>query len=247
MAVSDMQLSGFEGRVAAVTGAGKGIGRTIADSLVAQGARTAYLDVVDPENPEELEQEPKAMFVHCDVSDEGSVDEAFSTVEGEWGPASILVNNAGIFRITAIEDTGVDEWNQMLSINLTGAFLCSKRVLPGMREAGYGRIVSIGSSAGKTGGSKNMAHYAASKAGVMALAKSIASEYAAYGVTSNALAPALINTDMVAGISDLKDRIPVGRLGEPEDVARAVLFLASEASSFITAEVMDVNGGFLID
>ncbi|MEE9472746.1 MAG: SDR family NAD(P)-dependent oxidoreductase, partial [Acidimicrobiia bacterium] len=136
MAVSDMQLSGFEGRVAAVTGAGKGIGRTIADALVAQGARTAYLDLVEPADLAVIEEESKTLFVNCDVSDEASVDEAFSTIEAAWGPVAILVNNAGIFRITAIEDTGVDEWNQMLSVNLTGAFLCSKRVLPGMREAG---------------------------------------------------------------------------------------------------------------
>lgn len=247
MAVSDMKLSGFTGRVAAVTGAGKGIGRVIADALVAQGARTAYLDLADPTDHAALEEAPDAMYVRCDVSDESSVDRAFATVEATWGSVSILVNNAGIFRIASIEDTDLDSWNQMLSINLTGAFLCSKRVLPAMREAGFGRIISIGSSAGKTGGSKNMAHYAASKAGVMALAKSIASEYAAYGVTSNALAPALINTDMVSGIADLADRIPVGRLGEPEDVARAVLFFAAQESSFITAEVMDINGGFLID
>ena len=247
MGLAEMRMGGFEGKVAAVTGAAKGIGRTIADALVEQGATTAYLDVIDPDAIESLDEPNRAMYVQCDVSDPRSVDDAFSAIEAAWGRVSILVNNAGIFRIQSIEDTSVEAWNQMLTINLTGTFLCSKRVLPGMRDAGYGRIVSIGSSAGKTGGSKNMAAYAASKAAVMTLAKSIASEYAAYGITSNALAPALINTDMVAGIADLKDAIPVGRLGEPEDVARAVLFLASEGSSFITAEVMDVNGGFLVD
>lgn len=247
MALDQLRIPGFRGRVAAVTGAAKGIGRTIADALVHQGASTAYLDVTDPENPEAIEEEPCAMYVRCDVSNPDSVDAAFSTIEDAWGPVSILVNNAGIFRIQSLEETDLEAWERMLRVNLTGAFLCSKRVLPAMRETGYGRIVSIGSSAGKTGGSKNMAAYAASKAGVMVLAKSIASEYAAYGITSNALAPALINTDMVAGIADLKDSIPVGRLGEPEDVAHAVLFFASEGSSFITAEVMDVNGGFLVD
>ena len=247
MTLEELQMPGFEGRVAAVTGAGKGIGRTVADALVGQGALTAYLDIAPPERPDAIADEQRATYVPCDVSDPSSVDDAFTKIEQTWGPVSILVNNAGIFRIQALEDTDLESWEQMLRINLTGTFLCTKRVLPGMREAGYGRVVSIGSSAGKTGGSKNMAAYGASKAAVMAFAKSVASEYAAYGITSNALAPALINTDMVAGIADLKDAIPVGRLGEPEDVARAVLFLASEGSSFITAEVMDVNGGFLVD
>ena len=198
MALDQLRIPGFTGRVAAVTGAAKGIGRTIANALVNQGALTAYLDVIGPENPEAVEEEPCAMYVRCDVSDPASVDAAFSTIEDAWGPVSILVNNAGIFRIQSLEETDLEAWERMLRVNLTGAFLCSKRVLPAMRETGYGRIVSIGSSAGKTGGSKNMAAYAASKAGVMVLAKSIASEYAAYGITSNALAPALINTDMVA-------------------------------------------------
>ena len=115
------------------------------------------------------------------------------------------------------------------------------------RALSWGRVVALGSSAGKTGGSKAMAAYAASKAGIMALAKSIASEYASAGITSNALAPALIDTPMVAGVADLASRIPVGRLGTPQDVADVVAFLASEHAGYITGEVVDVNGGFLID
>lgn len=240
------RFAGIEGRVAAVTGAGQGIGRAIADSLIDNGARVAYLDVRTPSDAETLERSDST-FVVCDVSDPGSVDESFAAVEQRLGSPSILVNNAGIFEIMPLEETSLGDWEKTMSINLTGMFLCCQRALPAMRAAGYGRIVSIGSSAGKTGGAKNVAAYAASKAAVHSLAKSIASEYARFGVTSNALAPALINTDMVAGISDLADAIPVGRLGEPADVARAVLFLVSERASFITAEVMDVNGGFLID
>ena len=116
-----------------------------------------------------------------------------------------------------------------------------------MREAGWGRVIALGSSAGKTGGSKAMAAYAASKAGIMALAKSIASEYASSGITSNALAPSLIDTPMVANVADLVSRVPVGRLGQPQDVADLVVFLASEHAGYITGEVVDINGGFLID
>ena len=244
---SEVGYGGVAGRIAAVTGAAQGIGRAVAEALLAGGARVALLDVRAPEDRSALDQADDTMFAECDVTSERSVDAAFSLVEAAWGPVDILVNNAGIFAIQPLEETELGDWNQMMAVNLTGCFLCSKRVLPKMRERGWGRVISIGSSAGKTGGSKNTAAYGASKAGVMALAKAIATEYAPFGITSNALAPALINTDMVAGIADLADRIPVGRLGRPTDVAQAALFLAGEQAEFITGEVMDVNGGFLID
>ena len=243
----EVGYGGVAGRIAAVTGAAQGIGRAVAEALLTGGARVALLDVQAPEDRSSLDQADDTMFAECDVTSESSVDAAFSVVEAAWGPVDILVNNAGIFAIQPLEETDLADWNQMMAVNLTGCFLCSKRVLPKMRERGWGRVISIGSSAGKTGGSKNTAAYGASKAGVMALAKAIATEYAPWGITSNALAPALINTDMVAGIADLADRIPVGRLGRPADVAQAALFLAGEQAEFITGEVMDVNGGFLID
>ena len=237
-------IEGILGRTAVVTGAAQGIGRSIADLLVENGAKTAYLDL---EEPKTLLETKKVKFFQCDVTSYQSVEKAFNDIENAFDTIELLVNNAGIFKIIPIEETSTEQWDQMLAVNLTGAFLCSKRALPGMKKNKYGRIVSIGSSAGKTGGSKDTAAYGVSKAGVHALAKAIATEYAPFGVTSNALAPALINTDMVKGIADLADKIPVGRLGEASDVARAALFLLSESSSFITGDVMDVNGGFLID
>jgi 3-oxoacyl-[acyl-carrier protein] reductase len=248
MESSGLRAPGFGGRVAVVTGGGRGIGRAIADALFEQGASVAVFDLSDPGDlPAGDGSGPECRFVACDVSDEASVDQAFSTVESEMGPASILVNNAGILRALTIEETALDDWNAILSVNLTGAFLCARRALPAMAEAGYGRVVTIGSSAGKTGGYSKLAAYAASKAGVHALAKSIAQEYARAGITSNAIAPAAIATDMITGLSGFEENIPVGRLGTPQDVAAAVVFLASETAGYVTAEVMDVNGGYLID
>ena len=238
--MSELRVSGLDGRVALVTGAARGIGLSIAETLRDQGARVVAADL-----------EPAAIDgvtpLTMNVGDERAVDEGFTEIERTLGAVEVLVLNAGIFVVEELEATSVESWQRTLDVNLTGSFICAKRALPHMREAGWGRVVAIGSSAGKTGGSKSMAAYAASKAGVMALAKSIASEYASFGITSNALAPSLIDTPMLAGIADLASRIPVGRLGRPQDVADLVTFLASDHAGYITGEVVDVNGGFVID
>jgi NAD(P)-dependent dehydrogenase (short-subunit alcohol dehydrogenase family) len=234
-----MELEGFKDRVAIVTGGAGGIGRQVALTMAALGARVAVTDV-------RLPDVPGCLPVQVDVTDADSVRAGTAQIVGELGTPAILVQAAGIFRVEPFEDTTLNSWNLSIAVNLTGAFLVAQSVLPLMREAGYGRVLTLGSSAGITGGSKSMAAYAASKAGVMALAKSLASEYAPYGITSNALAPSLIETDMVTNIADLVGRIPVGRLGQPADVADLVTFLCSEHAGFITGAVVDINGGFLI-
>lgn len=235
-----IHVEGLTDRVAVVTGAGRGIGQRIAEVLSENDARVAALDLAAPAHP--------GIFgLACDVSDEHAVDAAFEEVERRLGPPTVLILNAGIFPIASLEETSLEMWNRTLAVNLTGAFLCARRALPGMRKAGYGRIVGIGSSAGKAGGARSVAAYAASKAGLMTLMKSIANEYARYGITANALAPALIDTDMVAGMHDLVSRIPVGRLGTVDEVAALAVFLCSSHAGYITGEVTDINGGFLID
>jgi NAD(P)-dependent dehydrogenase (short-subunit alcohol dehydrogenase family) len=235
-----VQLDGIEGRVALVTGGGRGIGRRIAETLRDQGARTADGDLRAPEID-------GVLGVDLDVTSEASIEAAFARVEAELGPVELLVLNAGIYVVEPFEETSPESWRRTIDVNLTGAFLCARRALPAMREAAYGRIVALGSSAGKTGGKRHAAAYGASKAGIMVMTKSIASEYAEHGITANALAPALIDTEMIAGLPDMSGQIPVGRLGKPEEVAAVVAFLCSTQAAYITAEVVDVNGGFLID
>jgi NAD(P)-dependent dehydrogenase (short-subunit alcohol dehydrogenase family) len=234
-----MFLDGFDGRVAIITGGAGGIGRRTAEEMRDLGAKVAVVDLRTPEVP-------GCLCIQMDVTDPASVRAGIDRVHQELGTPDILVQAAGIFRIEPFEETTIESWNLSIGVNLTGAFLVAQAVLPLMREAGYGRVVTLGSSAGITGGAKSAAAYGASKAGVMALAKAIATEYSRYGITSNALAPSLIETDMAAGIADLIDRIPVGRLGQPKDVADLILFLSSDHAGFITGAVVDINGGFLI-
>jgi NAD(P)-dependent dehydrogenase (short-subunit alcohol dehydrogenase family) len=221
---TQMRLGGFDGRTALVTGAGRGIGRRIAETLAALGTRTAGGDLEAP-------QLDGVLGVALDVTSEDSVDRAFTAVEERLGAV----------------DTTFESWRRTMSVNLDGAFLCARRALPSMRDRGYGRLVAIGSSAGVSGGTARCAAYAASKAGLMTLMKALATEFGPHGITANALAPALIDTPMLAGISHLADRIPVARVGVPDDVAACVAFLCSDHASYITGEVVDVNGGFLID
>jgi NAD(P)-dependent dehydrogenase (short-subunit alcohol dehydrogenase family) len=213
-----VKLEGIADRVALVTGGSRGIGRQIATTVAANGGRVAVGDLTPPDIPGVL---PLAR----DVTEESSVDQAFGTVERELGPVELLVLNAGVFVVEAFDETTFASWRRTMSVNLDGAFLCSRRAIPSMRAAGFGRIVAVGSSAGKTGGAKAVAAYAASKAGIMALTKSLASEYAREGIRANAVAPALIDTQMIAAMPDMRDKVPIGRLGTPADVAGVVAFL----------------------
>ncbi len=235
-----MKLDGIEGRVALVTGGGRGIGRSIAETLRDQGARVADGDLRAPEID-------GVLGVDLDVTSPDSIEAAFGRVEAELGPVELLVLNAGVYIVEPFEETSLASWRKTIDVNLTGAFLCAQRALPSMRKAGFGRVVAIGSSAGKTGGKRHAAAYGASKAGIMVMTKSIASEYAEHGITANALAPALIDTEMIANLPDITGMIPVGRLGKPEEVAGVVAYLCSSTAAYITGEVVDVNGGFLID
>lgn len=234
-----MELAGFDGHTALVTGGARGIGRSIAEKLRDLGAQVAVGDLAQPDIP-------GCLGVQLDVTDEASVQRAVDDIDRGLGPVDILVINAGIFVIEPFEETSLASWQRTLDVNLTGGFLVSRAVLPRMRERGYGRIVSIGSSAGVTGGTRSVAAYAASKAGLMTLTKSIANEYASFGITANALAPTLIDTDMIADMRQLQDRIPVGRFGRPEEVADLVAYLASDHAGFITGAVVDINGGYLV-
>jgi NAD(P)-dependent dehydrogenase (short-subunit alcohol dehydrogenase family) len=239
-----MELDGIAGRVALVTGGAHGIGRCMVERFRDLGAHAVAADIVEPSIEGVLE-------VVMDVTDESSVDAAFGRVEAELGPVELLVLNAGILHKSPLEEHSLEAWRRVVDVNLTGAFICARRAMGAMRRAGYGRVVVIGSSAGINGAGAApppLPAYAASKAGVMALAKSMAGEYAPYGVTVNALAPTLIDTGMLATLSDdFRRVIPVGRYGTPQEVADLAVFLCSGHAGYITGEVIDINGGYLID
>ncbi|CAN5753229.1 SDR family NAD(P)-dependent oxidoreductase [soil metagenome] len=239
-----MQLDGIQGRVALVTGGAQGIGRCMVETFRDMGARAVAVDIVAPAIEGVLN-------VAMDVTDEAGVATAFERVERELGAVELLVLNAGVLHKSPLEEHSLADWQRVVDVNLTGAFLCARRAMGGMRRAGYGRVVVIGSSAGINGAGAAppaLPAYAASKGGIMALAKSMAGEYAPFGVTVNALAPTLIDTGMLSTLTDdFRRVIPVGRYGTPQEVADLAVFLCSAHAGYITGEVVDINGGYLID
>jgi 2-hydroxycyclohexanecarboxyl-CoA dehydrogenase len=233
-----LSLQGFEDRVALVTGAARGIGRRVAETFLALGAGVAACDLRQPEIP-------GAIGIEMDVTDPDSVAGATARAESELGPISILVTSAGIFNPTAFDAIDSSLWHRTFEVNATGTFNSVQQVLPSMCEHGYGRIVTIASTAGVDGGSRACAHYASSKGAVIAFTKAVSREHCMHGVTVNAVAPRWIRSDMIGElVSDVATEIPVGRIGETDDVAAMVAFLSSAHAGYITGEVVILNGGW---
>ncbi len=236
------------GQIAIVTGAAKGIGQATALTLAREGASIAALDIVPCDETvlavKALGQE--AIAISCDVSNVQQVQSAISQVVEQLGKPHILVTCAGIVSRTNVDDMTVEEWDRVLGVDLRGTFLCVQSVYPHMKAQGYGKIVCVGSIAGKIGGVISGPHYVAAKGGVHAFVKWMAKDAAAYSVYVNAVAPGPVWTDMTVGYGYREDMAPLGRLGRPQDLAEGILFLASSASNWITGQVIDINGGMLM-
>jgi NAD(P)-dependent dehydrogenase (short-subunit alcohol dehydrogenase family) len=240
-----VKLEGLDGKVGIVTGAAQGIGLAIAQSLAANAMKVALLDVRREQVEAAAKQIPAAIGVHVDVTRRDSVDAAFAEVERLLGPPDVLVNNAGIIAWKSFEEIDERDWDKLMDVNAKGVFLCCRAAYFTMRSRGRCCIVNITSSAGKKA-TTACPHYAASKAAVLNLTLSLAADLAPYGVRVNGIAPALIETDMFEG-KDVAKLSPVGRMGRTSEVADAVAFLCSDNAAFITGEILDVNGGFLMD
>ena len=243
-------------KVAVVTGGGGGLGRSICLALGREGSSVVVSDI-DVQSAKKVAREIKeigseALAIRTDVVSDKEVNALMEVAAKHFGRVDILVNNAGICWVGKVEEMSEQEWDRVIAVNLKGTFLCSKAVIKFMKGRGWGRIVNMASAAGKTGGLLVGANYSVSKAGVICFTKSLAKELAPYGITVNAVAPGLIDTDMTrsfpeeAVASTLKS-LPLGRMGSSEDVARAVLFLISEDAGYITGEILDVNGGMVMD
>jgi 2-hydroxycyclohexanecarboxyl-CoA dehydrogenase len=244
-------------RVAVVTGGGSGIGLGVARQFAADGHQVAVLDR-DGDAAEaaaaELRAQTNAVAVEVDVAGWRSVQEAFAGVRAELGPVGILVTSAGIDSFDPILDITEETWDRIIAVNLTGTFTCVQAALPDMLAAGWGRIVTISSSSAQSG-APNMAHYSASKGGVIAMTKSLAVELARRGITANTIPPSLVDTPMARaaeaagdfpGVDVIAPMVPVGRAGTPADIASACSFLCSDAADYITGQIIGVNGGMYI-
>jgi NAD(P)-dependent dehydrogenase (short-subunit alcohol dehydrogenase family) len=241
-------MNTLEGRAAFVTGGSRGIGKAIVKKLVAEGARVAFTYRAMRTEADAVAETTGALAIEMEVTERQSVHDALEMAAAKLGSLSILVNNAGINKPTDFDQITDGDWDDILAVNLKGPFVCAQLALPHLRRAGGGSIVHIGSVSGQYGGPRT-AHYAASKAGLISLSQVIARFGAKWNVRSNVVAAGLIQSEMAAAgmaapaVAKAAESIVLGRLGSADEVADAVAFLASDASRYITAQTINVNGG----
>ena len=245
----------LDGKSALVTGASRGIGKAIALALAAEGAQVAINYAGNTAKAEEVKAQieaagGRAILVQADVADAAQVEEMVKKVAEEFGSIDILINNAGITRDGLLMRMKEEQWDAVLNTNLKSVFNCTKAVTKLMMKKRYGRIVNMSSVVGRMGNA-GQANYAAAKAGIIGFSKSVAKELASRGITVNMIAPGCIETDMTAALPDkvkeamLAD-IPLGRVGRPEDIAEAAVFLASDKAGYITGQIINVDGGIVM-
>lgn len=250
-----MLLDGY-GRIAIVTGAAQGLGYEIAKELLNENKKVVFVDINEKELKKisesiSINERKRAMFLKIDVSKVSQIQDCVDQVLKKWGRIDILINNAGVRTETTIEEMDEAEWNHVISINLNGTFFFSQAVIETMKNQQWGRIINISSFAGQAGPLTSGAHYSATKAGQLALTKVFARSLATHGITVNAITPAAIDTPEMDKIpaeklAEMVKAIPVGRVGEAEEVAKLVNYLCSEKTGFITGSTVDINGGLFM-
>jgi 3-oxoacyl-[acyl-carrier protein] reductase len=244
----------FSNKIALITGSGSGIGKALALMLADMGAHIIINDVSEENGSQTVEEVTakgrKAIFSNSNVIEETQVKQMFETVTGTFGKLDILVNNAGITKDALLSEMSVEQWDQVMEVNLRGVFLCSKYAAAMMSEQKQGKIINISSATGLMG-NVGQVNYAASKGGVVAITKTLAKELARFNINVNAVAPGYIRTPMTKTVPEkvenfLIKQIPLRRAGEAEEVANAIAFLASDMADYITGQVLSVNGGIYV-
>jgi 2-hydroxycyclohexanecarboxyl-CoA dehydrogenase len=240
----------LKGKTAVVTGGGSGIGRAVAKRLAADHAAIAVWDLNGAAGSETakmiVDAGGRAMALQVDAADAQAIKAAADKTRAEFGPITIIVNNAGITGFVPFMELSVEAWDRMIAVNLKGPFLCTREVLPDMLKASWGRIINITSSSTQTGAT-SMAHYVSSKGGLLGLTKALAMEFAAKGITANMVPPGFIDTPMLraspVNVDAYAETVPVRRPGKPEDIAGACAYLASDEAGYVTGQTISVNGG----